>query len=847
MERVGRYRVVRLLGSGGMGAVYEGFDEQLQRPVALKGLLAGDTSPEHRERLRREAMAVAASSHPGIAHVYEVVSEEERDWVVMELVEGTSLDALVVAGPLPPARVAGIGVAVALALAEAHRHGVIHRDVKTENVMLTPGGHVKVLDFGLALLRDNAMGNERLTAAGMVVGTSRAMSPEQAMGRPVDHRTDLFSLGSMLYELATGNAPFRGSTPMDTMVKVSRNEHVPLREAAPEVPEALAAVVERCLATDPDDRYDDAAAVARALEAALPASAAAWPPAAAAAARTRARRLPRMALPGAVALAVAAAAGVVALRPAWLFPPPPLTVAVLPVAVAGGGGAPPLAVGAVADAIASHLVRLERLNVASAQDVQRAVATGRSVAEVARELGVTELVEVRLTPHPAEARADISLSRIEAATSRVLWHEDLHTGTGDLMLLQDCINTALDDAYQGYAPPAGTPPRDVAPAALRDYLEAVQAMDAGHPSPGYRDEVVLFRRALAASPRYTDAMLQLAGIERSLYSSTEDPAHRDRCAELLDRAESISPGDPRIPLKRFDLLREIGDIGAAVTVARAAAAARPGDAGAWLRLGRGEAALGDVEASEKAFAHSIALRPAWQTYFWIADARFLRGDYAGARAALATLLERSPGNSFGIAKLAGVEVQAGQWKKAEPLYRWLVEHRNSTGDVSNLGLCLFYSGAFDEAADLFSQASARAPHEALYVVNLADARLWAGRAQEAMANYRRALGILESHASGGPAKVTARSLRLTARCLAHLGRLDEARSTIEDALRKAPDNPDTTFTAALVAAAGRDTTSCVAWTRKAMALGVPPEWFSGPEFASMRSDTRFAGLLREKR
>jgi eukaryotic-like serine/threonine-protein kinase len=282
LDRIGRYRIVGRLGSGGTAEVYEGFDDELQRSVAIKGLIADRAHPSRRERLRREALSAAALSHPAVAKVYETITEGDQEWVVMELVAGRSLGEILAGGPLPCAEVARIGEQVARALAAAHEIGIIHRDIKADNVMVTPAGAVKVLDFGFAKwTRPIAAEVGRPTTDGVVVGTARAMSPEQATGSRLDHRSDLFSLGSLLYELAVGRSPFRAATSLETMYRVARLEYVPLRRAAPHLPRALVEVVERCLRKRPQERFASAAALADALHAIVcpPVDAAAGPPA----------------------------------------------------------------------------------------------------------------------------------------------------------------------------------------------------------------------------------------------------------------------------------------------------------------------------------------------------------------------------------------------------------------------------------------------------------------------------------------------------------------------------------------------------------------------------------------
>src|SRR6185295_12798970 len=190
-ERVGPYRLLERLGAGGMGEVFLAQDERLDRQVALKRIRAlGGVSAEKRERFRREARLAARLNHPAIVQIYDVLTEGADEILVLEYVEGTTLRHLVNAGPLAPGRAAAIGRDVAQGLSEAHRHGIVHRDLKSENVLVTPDGRAKIADFGIA---KRPLEGEDLTATGLVMGTSRSMAPEQARGEPADFRSDLFS------------------------------------------------------------------------------------------------------------------------------------------------------------------------------------------------------------------------------------------------------------------------------------------------------------------------------------------------------------------------------------------------------------------------------------------------------------------------------------------------------------------------------------------------------------------------------------------------------------------------------------------------------------------------------
>jgi serine/threonine-protein kinase len=266
-EKIGPYRLIEPLGSGGMGTVWRARDERLKRPVAMKRILLTATEdPKLRERLRREAEAEARLNHPAIVHIYDLVETEASDWIVMELVEGQTIQALLQDGPLDPQRALRLGREIAEGLAEAHTQGFIHRDLKSLNVMVTLSGRAKILDFGVAKQILPEAQETTLSAPGVVVGTSYAMSPEQAMGLSLDVRSDLFALGSLLYEMVTGVAPFRAETATATLSRVCSFRQRPASSVRPEIPRELSDLINRLLEKDPINRPCSAAEVAAALD-----------------------------------------------------------------------------------------------------------------------------------------------------------------------------------------------------------------------------------------------------------------------------------------------------------------------------------------------------------------------------------------------------------------------------------------------------------------------------------------------------------------------------------------------------------------------------------------------------
>jgi two-component system, LytTR family, response regulator len=259
-SNIAHYRVDSRLGEGGMGTVYLADDTRLGRSVALKVLPASMAAdPERMHRFVQEARLASALTHPNVAYIYEIGEEQGLRFIAMEYVAGEPLSVRLSRGPLPLSELLSIGAQVADALDDAHSKGIVHRDIKPSNLMITPRGYVKVLDFGLAKLETSSRDETQLmTNTGVVMGTVAYMSPEQTLGRNLDHRTDLFSLGVVLYEMAAARLPFSGATVSETMARILNSQPEALARFNYDIPEGLERVVRKCLEKDRERRYQTA-------------------------------------------------------------------------------------------------------------------------------------------------------------------------------------------------------------------------------------------------------------------------------------------------------------------------------------------------------------------------------------------------------------------------------------------------------------------------------------------------------------------------------------------------------------------------------------------------------------
>jgi len=529
-SRLSHFEIRRVLGVGGMGVVYEARDLRLERTVALKVLapkLFRDAVAK--ERFLREAQLAAAITHPNVATIHEVDEEEGTPFIAMELVPGGNIKTHIQSGPLPFRQVLSIGRQVCSALEAAHQLGILHRDIKSSNIIVTPSGQAKVLDFGLAkaLLPTSGQGSsssddstrertspipssldpraQGVTSRGAIVGTLSYVSPEQASAGLLDARSDLFSLGVVLYEALSGELPFRGRTAQDIVHAIRSEDPRPL-QLGRQVPDELSRILIKCLAKNREDRYRSAAQLRKELERLEDES------------DRSPRRVGRRAfwVAGALAMVFALIAGLEfsGLRSAIFggaSSSPIRSLAVLPFENLSGDPNQEYFADGMTDELISSLAKIEALSIISRTSVMQYKGVKRSLPAIARELDVGGVVAGSVTR--AGDRVRITAQLIEAATDRHLWAESYERNLENILALQSSVARAI--ARQVQATLSEQEDRRlnmvsrVNPAAYDAYLQGRYYWNT-RTSPGLTRGARYFEQAIQIDPQYAAAHAGLA-------------------------------------------------------------------------------------------------------------------------------------------------------------------------------------------------------------------------------------------------------------------------------------------------------------------------------------------------
>lgn len=859
-ERAGRYVVEQHLGGGGMGVVYKARDPELGRTVALKFLppyLAA--SAEADERFLREAKAASALDHRNIGTIYETgETEEGRRFIAMAYYEGETLKRKIERGPLPIEDALGYAEQIADALSRAHEAGIVHRDVKPANVMITESGEVKLVDFGLAQVADQT----RLTDPGQRVGTVAYMSPEQVEGETVDERTDIWALGVVLYEMLAATRPFRGERKSGLLRAILLQEPAPVQSHRAETPPGLDAVVERCLQKDPQDRFPTAAELNGKLrrvqqrpdERVPPGTShrgTSWP--------FLSRSRGRIVLAGAGLLAVGVILWLVSSTPESLTQklspasrPEPTrfgavqdqqAMVVLPCATQEEDAV--LCTGLMAT-LTDQLVELQDplgLWVVPSDEVRM---RGASTPTDARQFYSASLVLTGSVTHEEE-NVRVRLTLLDGLTGQQVSAEELDPPAANVTVLQREATAAVarmldaeftsDDRVRSVNGGTTVP---------RAYLAHLQ----GRGYLWWTDEretlsvaIDAFQRSVEEDPVYAQAHAGLCESYRRRYETDREGPWRAKAEQHCDRALTLNDQLVDAHKSRGLLLKDGGQYDEAVRAFQRARALRPGRADLYRELASTYVERGQSEQAESTYQQFVYRWPDyWVGYDNLGDFYERQGRFEAAATQFRQAVSAAPENVELYGELARSYIYLGDLTEARNIFEGLVEDYPNYEAYSNLGTIYFQDGRYADAARMYQNALDLKSDDYRLWGNLAAAHYWSGAREQAREYYERAARMAEEQRKQSPNRPVLVS-RLAA-YYAMLNRHDHARSLIEKALVLAPKSVTVAFLAAVTYEQLGERDEALEWIERALARGFPPSFIERQRgLRELRTDPRFQEIM----
>ena len=758
-----RFKIEQLLGAGGMGKVYKAYDKELGRTVALKTLqpeLVSD--PTVTQRFKQELLLASKISHRNILRIHDLSEVDGVKYITMAFIEGKDLSHLLKEEkPFPLERALNIARQLCEALDAAHSEGVVHRDFKPQNVLVGENDHVYVSDFGLATSFESAkMG---MTRTGALVGTPRYMSPEQVEGKPVDARSDLYSLGLVLYEMVTGDTPFSAESTWQMMYQRVQETPRDVKLLKPDLPDYVARIIMHCLDRNPANRYQSAKEILSDLDAGRSPS------------LSLAQTL-QMTLPARGKNRLYAVGGGILVLVGLFFAIPKTRHLLFPVAATGGSastananpsasGLPSIAQGkfiavlpfrvlgdeaslgyvaeGLGEAISAKLFQLKDVRLASSSATAKTDPKA-PLPQVARELGVNMIVHGTVQGSGDNLRITVTLENV--VENRLLWSKEFAGVTGDLLTIEDQIYSGLTDAMatkpsnEEMAAASAHPTENVE--AYNQYLKGRNALSGSPDEKNIQTAMNYFQAALRKDPGFALAYAGLSDANLMMYTAKKDKYWSEQAVEAAKQAAKLNDKLPEVHASLGSAYAATGQIAQAIAEDKRSLELAPNSDEAYRRLGLAYKSAGQKEEALRALEKAVEINP----YYWnnlaaLGNTYFDFGETEKSVKMFQQVIQIDPQNQAGYSNLGAAYFEQGKYEESIPIFQKSLQLQPTADTYTSLGTAFFYLKRYSEAIPMFEKAVEMSPEDETNMGNLADGYRWAGDKAKSQETYDKAIGL----------------------------------------------------------------------------------------------------------
>ena len=873
-DSISHYRILSEIGKGGMGVVYKAEDTRLHRTVALKFLTPDQQAAlgedaEQRQRFLREARIAARLSHPNICPIHEVDEVDGTLFFAMAYIEGQTLSQLIKSSILlPESQILDLAIQIANGLEEARRQNVVHRDIKSSNIIVTPQGHAYILDFGLAL----SEGTSRLTVSGQVYGTPGYMSPEQARGQDIDHRSDVWALGVVLYEMLTGRRPFGSASHLQTLYAIVNEDPAPIEQLRPDLPAAYSQIVNKALAKNPEQRWQTAGEMADALRqvretgrVTTSRSSPEYNEAEEATTTLRvgnnggllaAKRRPWLAWGGgAVAILAVVLGSLFYWRSVAGGRNREKHVAVLPFDVIGNDANLRATTDGLVETLTSRLTGMEdlpgKIFIVPASEIRARKITS---AEEARRIYGANLVITGSAQSADKSSLQLIMNLVDTETMRQTGSRTLQLNLGNPIAIRDTAfgslirllevqlspgrNMALDGGRSG-------PSETANPDAYGEYLRGRGYLARFDVTGNIEGAITSMESALRLDPDYTLARVSLAEAYWRKALQSSDKQWAARAIAEAEKAVQMTPDLAAARSRLGDIYSQNGRAEDAIRELQAALRLDPGNVEAHRALALLYENMGRVSEAETAYVEVTQRRPSdWLAFVYLGVFYWNQNRYEQAEAAFARAKTLTPDNEIVYRNLAGMRLRQGRYADAQKEVQRALQLTPSARGYSLLGLAYYYNRRYAEAAKALESSVAIDPAYYVGWGNLGSAyRQIPGSKEKADAAFRKAIELGQKRLEVTPTNYSVRA-NLT-EYWAKLGNTHEALAE----MARIPAQRQGEFWGRLALAyelSGKRA-EAIRFVQRALASeAMPQEVKDDPELTGLLADPALRGVIRNR-